>query len=492
MNVLLIYPEFPDTFWSFKHAVKFIRKKSPNPPLGLLTIAAMLPVGWQKRLVDLNIQKLRDDEIAWADLAMVSAMTVQQKSARQVFKRLKKAGITIVAGGPLFTATPEQFPEADHLVLNEAEITLPQFLSDLEKGRPKRIYQTDQYADMTLSPAPLWELADMTHYVAMSIQYSRGCPFHCEFCNVTALLGHKPRTKTVAQILNELGTLERLGWKDGVFFVDDNFIGNKKVLKNELLPALIDWQQKHSPFTFFTEASIDLADDPELVSLMVSADFESVFIGIETPNEESLLESGKHHNRRRNLEEGVRTLQRAGLIVQGGFIVGFDSDPPDIFQRQIDFIQSSGIVTAMVGTLQAMPGTRLYERLQREGRLIGQTTGDNVASSTNILPRMGLERLKAGYREIMTRIYEPKHFYKRLTVFLRDYRKPKFRAKLTFQRKMAFFRALLHLGILGRERFHYWKMVVWTLATRPRLLPTAVTLAIYGHHFRRVCENNGM
>jgi radical SAM superfamily enzyme YgiQ (UPF0313 family) len=296
----------------------------------------------------------------------------------------------------------------------------------------------------------------------------------------------------VAQILNELGTLERLGWKDGVFFVDDNFIGNKKVLKNELLPALIDWQQKHSPFTFFTEASIDLADDPELVSLMVSADFESVFIGIETPNEESLLESGKHHNRRRNLEEGVRTLQRAGLIVQGGFIVGFDSDPPDIFQRQIDFIQSSGIVTAMVGTLQAMPGTRLYERLQREGRLAGQTTGDNVASSTNILPKMGLERLKAGYREIMTRIYEPKHFYKRLTVFLRDYRKPKFRAKLTFQRKMAFFRALLHLGILGRERFHYWKMVVWTLATRPRLLPTAVTLAIYGHHFRRVCENNGM
>ena len=489
MKILLIYPQFPDTFWSFKYAVKFIGKKSPYPPLGLLTIAAMLPGGWEKRLVDLNIRKLKDADLAWADMAMVSAMTVQQDSVREIVGRLKKAGIPIVAGGPLFTAAPDEFPEIDHLVLNEAEITLPQFLSDLEKGCPQRRYETDQYADMTLTPTPLWELAEWKRYGSMSIQYSRGCPFHCEFCNVTALFGHKPRTKTSAQILGELDSLERLGWKTNVFFVDDNFIGNKKRIKSDLLPALVDWQQKNGAFSFFTEASIDLADDPELVPLMVKAGFESVFIGIETPNEESLRESGKHQNRRRDLLEGVKYLQRSGLEVQGGFIVGFDGDPENIFQRQIEFIQKSGIATAMVGMLQAMPGTRLYERLRSEGRIAGQPTGDNVASSTNIVPKMGLERLKAGYVEILKTIYEPKHYYKRLGTFLREYR-PKFQAKLDLQHKLAFFRALLHLGVLGRERFHYWKLLAWTLLTRPRLMPTAITLAIYGHHFRLVCEKH--
>lgn len=490
MKALMIYPEFPDTFWSFKYAVKFIRKKSPYAPLGLLTVASLLPAEWEKRLIDMNVGNLTDEMIAWADIAMVSATAIQQASAGEVLLRLKKAGVRTVAGGPLFTATPEDFTNVDHLVLNEAELTLPPFLADLAAGRPERIYRTDLYADISRTPAPMWELAEMKHYGSMAIQYSRGCPFHCEFCNVTALLGHQPRTKTAGQILEELNSLVRLGWKCSVFFVDDNFIGNKKALKTELLPALIEWQKTHRPLSFFTEASIDLADDPDLVALMVRAGFESVFIGIETPSREGLLESGKHHNHSRNLEEGVRYLQRSGLMVQGGFIVGFDSDPPDIFNRQVNFIQSTGIVTAMVGMLQAMPGTKLYDRMEKEGRLAGRPSGDNVALTTNILPVMGLERLKEGYKEIMKHIYEPRPYYKRLATFLREYRKPDFTAKLSFQHKLAFFRSVLYLGILGRERFQYWKMVFWTALTRPRLFPLAVTLAIYGHHFRRICEKH--
>ncbi|TAL18698.1 DUF4070 domain-containing protein [bacterium] len=490
MNALLVYPEFPETFWSFKHAVKFVGRKAANPPLGLLTVAALLPSEWNKRLVDLNVRKLEKKDLEWADVALVSAMTVQKESARQVIRLLKENGVRVVAGGPLFTVTPEEFPEVDHLVLNEGELTLPAFLSDFAEGRAGRLYSSADYADLGRTPAPLWGLINPRDYAAMSIQYSRGCPFRCEFCNVTALLGHKPRTKSTEQIITELDSLRRLGWKASVFFVDDNFIGKKHELKNELLPALIRWQREHRQLSFFTEASIDLADDPELVDMMVAAGFNMVFIGIETPHEESLAEAKKLNNCRRDLLRDVKYLQRSGLEVQGGFIVGFDSDPPDIFRLQREFIQKSGIVTAMVGMLQAIPGTRLYERLQREGRLKGQCHGDNVASSTNIVPLMGIEKLQTGYRDLLENLYSPKHFYRRLGVFLREYRLPRIQAKLDFQHKMAFFRSVFHLGLVGKERFHYWKLIAWTTLTHPRMLPVAVTLAIYGHHFRIVCERN--
>jgi radical SAM superfamily enzyme YgiQ (UPF0313 family) len=490
MKILLIYPEFPDTFWSFKHALRFIRKKASSPPLGLLTVAAMLPPEWEKRLVDLNVAKLTDKDLLWADYTFISAMAVQRESASEIISRCKNLGVKIVAGGPLFTSEHEDFEEVDHFVLNEAEVTLPFFLSDLELGCAKRFYATSEFPDISKTPVPLWELIDLKRYASMSIQFSRGCPFNCEFCNVTALFGHRPRIKTAEQIISELDALYDRGWRGGVFFVDDNFIGNKKCLRTELLPELIEWQKNKKGITFNTEVSINLVDDEPLMQMMVAAGFDQVFIGIETPDEGSLSECNKRQNKNRNLVEDVKNIQRTGLQVQGGFIVGFDNDTPSIFQRQIDFIQKSGIVTAMVGLLQAPPGTRLYERLKREGRLSGQMTGDNVTGTTNIIPIMNFETLREGYKEILANIYSPEHYYRRLKTFLQEYKAPKIKASLDFQRILAFFRSSYHLGIIGKERIHYWKLLIWTRFRRPKLVPLAITLAIYGHHFRKVYEQH--
>jgi radical SAM superfamily enzyme YgiQ (UPF0313 family) len=490
MRTLLIYPRYPDTFWSFKHALKFIHKKASLPPLGLLTVAAMLPGEWPKKLVDMNVTKLTENDLAWADCAFISGMVVQRESAREIIARCKGAGLKIVAGGPLFTSEFDQFEDVDHFVLNEAELTLSPFLEALEEGCAKRTYETSEFCDIRKTPAPMWELIDFKHYASMSIQFSRGCPFNCEFCNVTALLGHRSRIKTVEQIIAELDGLYDLGWRGQVFFVDDNFIGNKAYLKGHLLPSLIEWQKGKKRIPFNTEASVNLADDEPLMEMMVKAGFDAVFIGIETPNEESLAECNKLQNKNRNLLESVKRMQRAGLQVQGGFIVGFDSDTPSIFQRQIEFIQKSGIVTAMVGLLNAPPGTRLYERMKKEGRLIGLISGDNVDGTTNILPKMGLDALREGYRNIMQHIYSPKPYYKRAMTFLREYKAPKIRTPLDFQRMLGLLRSSIRLGIFGKERFQYWKILFWTLFRRPQLFTMAVTFAIYGHHFRKISKIN--
>ena len=488
MNILLLYPEFPDTFWSFKHALKFIRKKAASPPLGLLTVAAMLPSAWEKRLVDVNVSKITEKDLAWADYAFISGMVVQRESARSIIARCKEAGLKIVAGGPLFTSEHEQFDQVDHFVLNEAEVTLAPFLRDLEQGCARRVYATSEFPDIRKTPVPLWELADLKRYASMNIQFSRGCPYDCEFCNITALLGHRPRIKSAGQIRAELDGLYQLGWHGGVFFVDDNFIGNKRRLKNELLPALIEWQKDKGGMTFHTEVSIDLADDEDLMRMMVQAGFDAVFIGIETPDEESLAECNKKQNKNRNLVEDVKRIQRAGMQVQAGFIVGFDHDTPSIFQRQIDFIQKSGIMTAMVGLLQAPAGTRLYERLKREGRLLGHMSGDNVDGSTNIIPKMNMDTLREGYKKILLDIYSPKNYYRRVKTFLREYKAPEIKISLDFGRIMAFLRSNIRLGIFGKERIHYWKLLLWTLFRRPRSLALATQCAIYGYHFRKVCE----
>ena len=489
MKILLIYPEYPDTFWSFKHALKFIRKKATLPPLGLLTIGAMLPDEWTKRLVDMNVTKLTDKDLAWADYAFISGMSIQRTSVHETITRCKRAGLKIIAGGPLFTGEYDQFDDVDHFVLNEAELTLAPFLADLEKGCARRIYKTSEFCDIQKSPSPMWELLNFKHYASMSIQFSRGCPFNCEFCNVTALLGHRCRIKTSDQIVSELDSLYSQGWRGQVFFVDDNFIGNKAYLKNNLLPSLIQWQKKKRKIPFYTEASINLADDKPLMDMMVDAGFDTVFIGIETPNEESLTECNKQQNKNRDLIESVKIIQRTGLQVQGGFIVGFDSDTPSIFQRQIEFIQRSGIVTAMVGMLNAPPGTKLYERMRKEGRLIGLFSGDNVNGSTNIIPKMGFDTLRDGYRIIIQHIYSPKHYYKRMMIFLREYKIPKTgRGSLDFQRLIAAFRSSIRLGVFGKERFQYWKILSWTLFCRPRLIPLAITFSIYGHHFRKISK----
>ena len=488
MNALLLYPEFPDTFWSFKHALKFIHKRASFPPLGLLTVAAMLPPDWSQRLVDLNVRSLRPQDLAWADLVFISGMIAQRDSARALIARCRAAGKTIVAGGPLFTLEPERFPDVDHFVLNEAEASLPEFLRDLERGAARRVYASTELPDLRQTPVPRWELAEMRRYSTMSLQFSRGCPFDCEFCNITSMFGHRPRTKTAAQVIGELDALRRRGWRGGVFFVDDNFIGNQRVLKQELLPALIAWQDRQRPMPFLTEASINLADDEELMRLMVQAGFNQVFVGIETPQDEGLAECNKRQNRGRDLVADVKRIQRAGFEVQGGFIVGFDSDTPSVFQRQLEFIQQSGIVTAMVGLLQAIPGTKLHQRLSRQGRLLGHTTGDNVDGTTNFIPRMNREMLRQGYQRLVDYIYSPGPYYRRIRTFLREYRPSAVRRGVNWRSLMAFGLASIRLGVLGRERFQYWGLLLWTFFRRPSAFPLAVTLSIYGHHFRRVCR----
>lgn len=488
MNILLLAPEFPDTFWSFKHALKFIRRRASTPPLGLLTVAAMLPAEWQKRLVDLNVTRLTDADLAWADYAFVGGMVVQRKSAREVIARCKAAGVPVVAGGPLFSVEHESFPEVDHFVLNEAELTLPSFLADLRNGHPRRLYSSGDHADLHQTPVPLWELVNFKHYASMGVQFGRGCPYDCEFCNVTVMLGHRPRTKTTAQMIAELDRLHELGWRGSVFFVDDNLIGNKRLLKSELLPALIAWQHRKRRMPFNSQVSMNLADDAELMRLMAAAGFDNVFVGIETPDEAALAACNKKQNLGRDLVADVKRIQRAGIEVNAGFIVGFDGDTLSTFQRQIDFIQRSGIVTAMVGMLQAPPGTRLHARMAREGRLLGDMTGDNVDGTTNLIPSMGLEMLNEHYRALLSHIYAPKQYYRRVRTFLREFKTPEVRQRVDFQRLLALGRSALRLGIVGRERFQYWRLMAWTVFVRPRLLPRAVTLAIYGYHFRRVAE----
>jgi len=381
-------------------------------------------------------------------------------------------------------------------VLNEAEITLPLFLEDLRDGCAKHIYTCKGFPDIEKTPTPLWELVNMKKYVSMNLQYSRGCPFNCEFCDITTLFGHRVRTKSSDQILAELESLYFQGWRGDVFFVDDNFIGNKIKLKLEILPAIIEWMAtKRSPFSFITEASIDLSDDEKLMQLMVKAGFCSVFLGIETPNEESLAECSKFQNKNRDLVACVNKIQKFGLKVMGGFIIGFDNDPPSIFEKQIEFIQKSGIVTAMVGLLNAPRGTRLYQRLLKENRLLKETSGDNTDFSINFIPKMNYELLIKGYRRIISGIYSPKPYYERVKNFLKKY-KPSHKSHLHFSDIHSLFgysgvliKSIWFLGIRDKARIYNWEFFFWSLFKRPQLFLLATTYAIYGFHFRKIFKN---
>jgi len=490
LKILLVYPQYPDTFWSFRHALKFISKKAAYPPLGLLTVAAMLPGEWEKRLVDMNAASLTDEDINWADYVFIGAMVVQQNSVRELISRCKKLETKLVAGGPLFTTAGEEFEGVDHFILGEAEAILPSFLEDLERGCAQHIYSSNERPDITKTPIPLWSLIDNKKYSTMSVQYSRGCPFNCEFCDIIVLNGNKPRTKGKDQILAELDALFDWGWRGGVFFVDDNFIGNKRKLKSVVLPAIIAWMKaKKYPFALSTEASINLADDEELMQLMVEAGFHTVFVGIETPNEESLVECNKSQNQNRDLVASVKKIQNHGLEVQGGFIVGFDSDPISIFKSQISFIQKSGIVTAMVGLLNAPVGTRLHQRLKEENRLLKDMTGDNTDCSLNFIPKMNYETLVDGYKQVINTIYSPKDFYERVKTFLKEYRPQRERRdRIQFYQIRAFIRSMWILGVKERGRRYYWRLFISSLLKYPRTFPLCMSLAVYGYHFRKVVE----
>jgi len=484
----MVYPMYPDTFWSFKHALKFVSKKASFPPLGLLTVAAMLPKDWNKKLIDMNANQLIDDDILWADLVFISAMSIQSESADDVIRRCNKLNAKIVAGGPLFTSSSEYYPNIDFLVLNEAEITLPLFLKDLAEGKPKHIYTSEDWANITSTPLPLWDLVSMNNYTSMNLQYSRGCPFDCDFCDITVLYGRKPRTKTKEQIISELDALYFTGWRGPVFFVDDNFIGNKVKLKKEILPAITDWMTKRkNPFYLNTEASINLADDEALMLQMAKAGFEAVFIGIESPNEKSLIECHKPQNTNRDLIASVRKIQQFGLEVQGGFIVGFDNDHPLIFEDLTNFIQQSGIVTAMVGLLNAPKGTKLEKRLLEEGRMLSDFTGNNTDFTINFIPKMDSEILSNGYKSILKKIYTPKFFYERVMRFMKDFEPKKKKVfHLNPNYILALFRSIFKLGVIGEERTYYWKLFFWTLFRKPQLFSLAILFAIYGFHFKKI------
>jgi len=492
LKILLLYPQYPDSFWTFRHALKFISKKASIPPLGLLTVAAMLPEDWQKKLIDTNITPLTDSDIQWADYVFISAVVVQKDSVKELIARCKRLGVKTVCGGPLFTTGYDEFEGVDHFVLGEAEITLPLFLADLAKGCPQPMYASDERPPIDKTPVPLWSLIDMKKYSSMNFQYSRGCPFDCEFCDIVLLNGHNPRTKTKEQILAEMNALYDHGWRGGVFVVDDNFIGNKKKLKAETLPTLIEWSKaKKYPFAFFTEASINLADDEELMKMMTEAGFDRVFVGIETPNEESLAECNKQQNKGRDLSAAVKKLQNFGFEVQGGFIVGFDNDPASIFKSQINFIQKSGIATAMVGLLNAPRGTRLYQRLSKEGRLLTYFNGNNTDVHMNFVPKMNYEALVDGYKHILDTIYSPREYYERMRTFLREYKPPRVKDRvphLQLHHVEGFLKSIWVLGIREKGRRYYWKLMFATLFKNPRAFPLSVSLSVFGFHFRKVAE----
>jgi len=490
VKVLLVNPEFPDTYWSFRHALPFEGKRCAFPPLGLLTVSALLPAAWERRLVDLNIQKLRTSDIEWADIVMATAMLVQKDSLREVVRRAKNMGKRVVIGGPYITTTVEDLPEADHVFLGEAETTLPLFIEDLARGEAKPSYQAAERPPLSATPLAHFQLADMKRYSAMSVQYSRGCPFSCEFCDIIEIYGRVPRTKSNQQMLAEFDELYDLNWRGTLFIVDDNFIGNKKNVR-QLLPELAKWQKERGyPFSLLTEASLNLADDEPLLASMRDAGFHRVFVGIETPVEESLQEAQKSQNRG-DLLGSVKKIQSYGMEVMAGFIVGFDNDPLDIFERQIDFIRKSAIPLAMVGLLNALPDTQLWKRLEREGRLLGEdASGNNTVCTLNFKTRMDPALLIQGYQRIMQTIYSPREYYERALVSLKRTaheftERPHYEA---LNAVASFTRILLKLGVFDRERQEFWRFFTKTLLEHRTRMAESLRLAAMGYHFRKLSD----
>ena len=489
MNALLIYPEFPDTFWNFKHALKFLGKRAAQPPLGLMTVAALLPGTWKKRLVDTNVERLRDRDLAWADVVLLSAMHIQRESLAVLMERCRARGLRTVVGGPIASSLSAAELKADHVVIGEAESLIGDLARDLEQGTAKAVYQAAERPAMETSPLPDLSLIKMHRYSTMAVQYSRGCPFNCEFCDIIEIYGRRPRTKTIAQVLAELDQLRAAGWREAVFIVDDNFIGNKARAK-ELCVALAQWRSQYKvSFDFNTEASLNLADDPELMQLMKDAGFVSVFLGIETPDESGLIASNKLQNTRRSLLESVARIQSYGMQVMGGFILGFDTDREDIFDRMVEFIQKSGIPIAMVGLLQAMPGTQLFRRLWREGRILSTGDGDNTGDKLNFLPRMDAAILMEGYRSVLKRIYTCEAYYDRVKLYLsrthsRNQKSNTRQKWLTMGNVRAFATSIVRQGVFDRQRWSYWKFLLTVAARYRHCVGTAMTLAVMGYHFQ--------
>ena len=490
-NALLVYPEHPPTYWGGNFALEIVGIKAAFPPLGLLTIAAMFPPEYDLRVVDMNVTSLEESDLEWADMVFTSTMIIQQVSLQAVIERCNQAGVPVVAGGPHPTTFHDEIEGVDHFVLDEAEEIFPEFLRDLASGTAKAIYREPRKPDVTQTPAPRFDLIDMKNYDIMGVQFSRGCPFDCEFCDITKLYGRVPRTKTPDQMVNEFELLYRLGWRGQVFLVDDNFIGNKRDAMN-LLPVLADWQRAHKyPFTLTTEASVNLARMDELMDAMVEAGFDTVFLGIETPNPKALLKTKKPQNiskREENyLFNAVRKIQQKGMQVQGGFILGLDDDDEGVFDAQIEFIQKVGIPVAPIYMLTAVKGTDMYNRLKSENRILEVFIGGN-AMTLNFKPEMDPKILIEGYRLVTTTLYDPtlENYFKRcLTLF--EHLKP-VPHLLKPRSKNAIYAELM--GVRGRLAASqvpaYMNFIAKVAKNHPQMLSKAIRLAGLGYHFEKI------
>jgi radical SAM superfamily enzyme YgiQ (UPF0313 family) len=487
MNALLVYPRFPDTYWSFHYALSFQGKRAAQPPLGLMTVAALLPGSWNQRLIDTNVERLKESDLAWAGVVLLSGMHIQHEHLVSIVRRCRARGLRTVVGGPIASSLSAAEIEADHVVIGEAEDIVADLARDLEAGCARPVYRAAERPSLDRTPMPDFSLIRMKRYSTMTIQYSRGCPFNCEFCDIIEIYGRRPRTKPVAQVLAEFDRLYALGWRGPVFVVDDNFIGNK-VRVRELLAALAIWQrERRYPFRLITEASLNLSDDPGLLQAMKDAGFSSVFLGIETPDELSLAATNKHQNTRRDLLSSIAIIQSYRIEVMGGFILGFDTDREDIFDRLVDFIQKSAIPVAMVGLLQAMPGTQLHRRLTREGRILHAGGGNNTGCELNFRPRMNANRLVEGYRSVLRRIYSREAFYSRVHAYLQRCR-PHYQARVNFANLRALILSIVRLGLLDRARLSYWKFVLLAATRYRRSFGAAMTMAVMGYHFQIITE----
>lgn len=489
-KALLVYPETPPTYWSMRHALPFLGRKSALPPLGLLTVASLLPSDWEIRVLDQNVENLRQEDIRWADLVFISAMLVQRPAFERTVALCRELGTPVVAGGPYPTSCHASIQGVDHFVLGEAEVNLPSFLDDFKRGVAGPLYFDPSHPDIRRTPAPRYDLVDRKNYAGAALQFSRGCPYHCEFCDIVELFGRLPRTKSPEQFIAELEQVYSEGWMGSLFIVDDNFIGNRIQVKR-LLVELRQWQEKNKyPYSFFTEASIDLAEDASLMDDMVMAGFNMVFIGLETPDATTLTSIKKTQNLRADMVEEVHAIQGKGLEVAGGFILGFDDDKADIFDRQVRFIQDAAIPTAMVGLLTPLPGTRLHARLATEGRLLKE---GNLGNNTHdlelaFLPRMNSDLLLAGYRGVLQDLYTPKRYFARCLDLIR-----RMRPGPASCRKVGGIELRALFYSLFRQTFSHYggayvSYLVRALVFRPRMMPEIMAFAIKGHHFFTITD----
>ncbi|MFW6051658.1 MAG: B12-binding domain-containing radical SAM protein [Myxococcota bacterium] len=492
MNVLLAHARFPLTYWGWQHALRIVGKRAALPPLGLLTLAALLPERWNLRLVDLNVRSLGEEELAWADAVLIGGMLVQADSMREVCRRARAAGKRVVVGGPAPSTAPDLFAEAHVVFRGEAEERIDTLVSAVEAPPSERIVldaPAHQFPDVTKVPVPRYDLIDLSDYASVSLQYSRGCPYRCEFCDVIQIFGRKPRVKAPEQVLAELASLHDHGYRGSIFFVDDNFIGNRPAVR-KLLPEITAWQaQRGHPFDLYTEASVNLARDPDLLRAMVQAGFTTVFVGLETPSTEALGAAGKSQNLKLDLATAVETIVAGGLEVQGGFIVGFDQDGPDIFEAQQRFIERTGVPLAMIGLLTALPGTALFDRLSREGRLRTRSTGDQFGRP-NFEPRMDEATLLAGYRRLLARIYDPDAYYDRCeqTLACLGPRPPG--GDKGVEHLGAFARAAFGIGVRSPRRRRFWRLVRRAAPRGRAALVRAVTHAVMGEHVIRYTQEH--